>query len=66
VLIDTSANLLGWDEFSIEYRDAYVAKCGRDPRESKSEAAAWPVLASMDQNYCPGQAATRRTLASRA
>ena len=35
VLIDASASLLDREEFSIEYGDAYVAKCGWDPRESK-------------------------------
>jgi hypothetical protein len=35
VLIDASASLLGRDEFLAEYGDAYVAKCGWDPRESK-------------------------------
>ena len=35
VLIDASASLLDREEFSNEYGDAYFAKCGWDPRESK-------------------------------
>lgn len=35
VLIDASARLLDRGELSMEYGDAYVAKCGWDPRKNK-------------------------------
>jgi hypothetical protein len=36
VLINAVSRLLGKDELSKEYGDAYVAKCGWDPRASKT------------------------------